>query len=82
MDPKSDGYATGLITLVLQAAGVSRVRPELKRALSWLVQHQDRSSGAWSASSLNVERDPASNVGRFMNDAATAFAVLALTKNH
>jgi squalene-hopene/tetraprenyl-beta-curcumene cyclase len=81
LNPKSDGYATGLITLVLQAAGVSRVQPKLKRALSWLVQHQDRSSGAWSASSLNLERDAASNVGRFMNDAATAFAVLALSKN-
>ena len=79
-DPGSDGYATGLIAFALQKAGVSPAQENLSRALRWLVQNQDPTSGLWPASSLNRERDPTSDRGLLMADAATAFAVLALTQ--
>jgi squalene-hopene/tetraprenyl-beta-curcumene cyclase len=79
VDPNSDGYATGLATFALQQAGVPSTDPRVAKGLRWLVQHQDRATGQWLASSLNRQRDPQSDAGRFMNDAATAFAALALT---
>ena len=79
LDAASDGYATGLVVLALEHAGVARTDPRLKRGLDWLVRHQDSATGAWFASSVNKKRDPATDVGKFMSDAATAFAVLALT---
>ena len=75
---RSDGYATGLIAFALQKAGVLPAQENLSGALRWLVQNQDPTSGLWPASSLNKERDPTSDRGRLMADAATAFAVLAL----
>ncbi len=77
---RSDGYATGLIAFALQKAGVSLAHQNLSEALKWLVQNQDPISGHWPASSLNRERDPSSDRGLMMADAATAFAVLALTE--
>jgi squalene-hopene/tetraprenyl-beta-curcumene cyclase len=79
LDPASDGYATGFITFVLQEAGRSAADPSVARGRAWLVQHQD-SGGSWSATSLNKQRDPATDVGKFMRDAATGYAVLALTR--
>jgi squalene-hopene/tetraprenyl-beta-curcumene cyclase len=78
LETASDGYATGLVAFVLQRAGVSRDRPELQRALAWLNTHQQTADGRWLAYSLNKQRDLASDVGKFMSDAATAYAVLAL----
>ena len=74
-----DGFATGLVAYALEEAGTSPNESHLSRALAWLSQHQDTTTGKWSATSLNKQRDPKSNVGLFMSDAATAYAVLALT---
>ena len=76
----SDGYATGLVTLALQQAGLARDHEAVAGGLAWLAGNQDP-DGSWPASSLNREHDPASDRGRFMRDAATAYAVLALTAN-
>ncbi|HEY2376727.1 MAG TPA: hypothetical protein VGH98_12190 [Gemmatimonadaceae bacterium] len=77
-DSAGDGVATGLVAYALERAGSAPSEPHLSRALAWLAQHQDPATGMWHASSLNKERNPASNVGKFMSDAATAYAVLAL----
>jgi squalene-hopene/tetraprenyl-beta-curcumene cyclase len=79
LDARSDGYATGLATLALQAAGVPVRDAALQKGLEWLARNQVRTTGQWAASSLNKERDPATDIGRFMSDAATAYAALSLT---
>ena len=78
-DTQTDGYATALATLALQEAGVARTDPRIVKGLDWLRRNQDRATGRWVATSLNKQRDPESDPGKFMSDAATAFAVLALT---
>lgn len=74
----SDGYATGLIVLALEESGIKKNNAELRRGLAWLETSQNKTDGMWPAWSLNVKRDPNSDVGKFMSDAATGFAVLAL----
>jgi len=78
---KSDGYATGLIVLVLPQAGVDRNSAPIKGGISWLMSNQNTTEGFWPSYSLNKRRNPSSDTGRFMSDAATAYAVLALTEN-
>jgi hypothetical protein len=79
-----DGYATGLILHVLQVAGLAQENPQISKGLIWLRENQDP-SGAWRAASVNKKRSPEStnpakaHVGKFMWDAATAYAVLALS---
>jgi squalene-hopene/tetraprenyl-beta-curcumene cyclase len=77
-DEASDGYATGLITLVLQRGRIAGTEQLVAGGLSWLATHQDPASGGWSASSVNKQRDPSADASRFMIDAATGYAVLAL----
>jgi squalene-hopene/tetraprenyl-beta-curcumene cyclase len=81
-DSQSDGYATGLITFVLQEAGMPTENATVKRGLEWLASHQDSTDGSWPSVSLTQRRSPSSNVGHFMRDAATAYAVLALTESN
>jgi squalene-hopene/tetraprenyl-beta-curcumene cyclase len=75
----SDGYATALVLHVLQTAGLPKQEGKIAKGLVWLQRHQ-ATSGAWPSASLVKKRSPTSNAGKFMSDAATAFAVLAL--NH
>lgn len=78
LEAKSDGYATGLVTYVLQQTGMRRDQPQLQRGLAWLGANQDPAEGRWLSYSLNKDRDLTSDVGRFMSDVATSYAVLSL----
>ena len=81
-ESRSDGYGTGLVAYVLEQAGTRRTSRELQRALSWLAQNQDRITGSWPTVSPNITRDASTDSGKFMTDAATAYAVLALSNSH
>ncbi len=80
IDSRPDGYATGLIVLVLEENSVTD--SHVKRGIDWLEANQDKTTGAWPAWSLNKNRPPSSNAGPFMSDAATGYAVLALEARH
>jgi squalene-hopene/tetraprenyl-beta-curcumene cyclase len=78
LEGKSDGYATGMIAYVLEQYGLPRDNAPLQRALDWLERSQRKSDGGWPGYSLNHPREQ-SPTGLFMSDAASAYAVLALT---
>jgi squalene-hopene/tetraprenyl-beta-curcumene cyclase len=82
-ESQSDGYATGLITFALQLAGISRENLQLKKGLAWLVANQNETEGFWLSYSLNNNEQHHINpdTARFMKDAATAYAVLALSES-
>lgn len=75
MNPKADGYATGLVVFALEQIGFSRDDPGVRRGLAWLEQNQNP-DGSWHTDSLNKHREVGTPVERFMSDAATAYAVL------
>jgi squalene-hopene/tetraprenyl-beta-curcumene cyclase len=79
-DKDSDGLATGFVVDALRASGLPRSHPAVAKGLDWLRGHQQK-DGGWITVSLNKKRDPKSHVGQFMSDAATAYAVLALTRD-
>lgn len=79
VESRSDGYATGLMLVALQSAGVAKSETHVRSGIAWLTQHQDAATGMWSTSSVNKQRDPATDIGKFFTDAATGYAVLALT---
>jgi len=78
MDAGSDGYGTGLMVTALEQSGDAGAKAAIAKGLAWLEGHQEQ-SGAWGSASLNKQRDPESDAGRFMSDAATAYSVLALS---
>jgi squalene-hopene/tetraprenyl-beta-curcumene cyclase len=80
-ETRSDGYATGLITFVLQQAGISKENAEMQRGLAWLMANQNEREGSWAAYSLNKnnEHHISPETALFMDDAATSYAVLSLT---
>jgi hypothetical protein len=79
MSARNDGYATGLATLVLlRTSGPADAHAA--SGVAWLVRHQSLPEGFWPAYSLNPAHDRDPEVGRFMNDAATAYAALALAE--
>jgi len=78
----SDGFATALTLLAIQQAGVPATAnslASLAKGRAWLIANQDPTKGSWPASSINKERDPNSDRGKFMSDAATAYAALVLS---
>jgi hypothetical protein len=76
--PGSNAYATAFTTFALLRSGVRASDPHLTKALAWLEAHQDSKTGAWPATSMNKRYPEGSMESRFLQDAATAFASLAL----
>jgi len=74
----SSAYMTAFAAYVMQQAGGDSANPKLGRALAWLRSHQDPESGAWRSVSMNKVFPSGSQEAKFMTDAATGFAVLAL----
>jgi hypothetical protein len=73
----SDAYATAFATYVL-LIDHNRHEKRLYGALNWLKSHQNREGGFWAATSMNKDYPAGSMMEKFMQDAATGFAALAL----
>jgi hypothetical protein len=79
--PRAEGgnaYATAFIAYVMEQAAGDAAGLKLARALGWLRTHQDPECGCWRAASMNERYEPGSMPSKFMADAATSFAALAL----
>jgi hypothetical protein len=77
---ESDGYATAYAACALREAGIQTADPGLHRALAWLAAHQNADTGGWEAKSINGQHPDDPVLGRLMGDAASAYAVIALSK--
>jgi len=76
----SSSYATALATFATEQAGIPRSHPGLSKALAWLRTHQDTQGGYWAAESMNHKHEPGTIPEKFMTDAATGYAVAALSE--
>jgi squalene-hopene/tetraprenyl-beta-curcumene cyclase len=75
----SNTYATAFTAAMLRLAGVKPDEPHQAKALAWLRAHQDP-GGYWDAVSMNHTFEPGSMMEKFMRDASTSYAVLALSR--
>lgn len=73
----SDAYATAFTAYALKK-GLNPSNMHMNRALNWLKTHQNREYGYWPSTSMNKQYEPGSMMEKFMQDAATGFAALAL----
>lgn len=82
LEAKSDGYATGMVVFALQQTAIPRENAQLQRGLAWLAANQNRAEGFWPGYSLNKNEAHhlSPETARFMTDAATAYAALALSE--
>lgn len=77
---ESDGYATAFTAFVLQQLDDPRCSAPRSRAIVWLEENQ-KADGRWETLSPNKDRSGEVAITRLLaSDAATAFAVLALTE--
>ena len=71
----SDAYATAIVLNAIGASG----DPRVAKGLAWLRKNQEP-TGEWRTASPNKQRDFATHTGKFLSDAATAYAVIVLTR--
>ena len=75
----SDGYATAFTTFVLQRLDSPRAAEAIAHGVAWL-EHNQKADGRWETLSPNKDRSDEEAFTRLLaSDAATGFAVLALT---
>ncbi|BDC49061.1 hypothetical protein F183_A13770 [Bryobacterales bacterium F-183] len=79
-DRGSNAYATAWVAYAALEAGVGCKDARMQRVLGWLERNQDAGTGAWKAVSMNRVHEPGSITAGFMTDAATGFAVAALSR--
>jgi squalene-hopene/tetraprenyl-beta-curcumene cyclase len=78
LDTASDGYATALVVYAMYEAGIPAQNKLIQEGRRWLVQNQ-AADGHWNATSLNKQREASAAPAKFMSDAATGYAAMALS---
>jgi squalene-hopene/tetraprenyl-beta-curcumene cyclase len=78
LDTASDGYATALVVYSMYEAGIRARNKLIQDGRKWLVENQAE-DGHWDATSVNKQRAATADPAKFMSDAATAYATIALS---